>query len=123
MNVTISKTFDFDAAHRLTCVPKGHKCRRLHGHTYRVEVILYGPTDSRGMVVDYAEIAKAWKPIHKLLDHRYLNRIAGLENPTTEVLAPFIARRLARSLPQLAAVKVYESSTTWCGVSVHGGQL
>lgn len=114
--VTISKTFDFDAAHFLPNVPKRHKCRRLHGHTYRVEVVLRGVPDRRGFVVDYAEIAAAWKPIEEMLDHRLLNDIEGLENPSTEVLAPWIAHALLDALPLLHAVRVYESSTTWCEV-------
>jgi len=116
--VTISKTFDFDAAHWLPKVPVDHKCRRLHGHTYRVEVLLRGAPDERGFVVDYAEIAAAWAPIHAMLDHRCLNEIEGLENPSTEVLAPFLARALVDVLPLLHAVRVYESSTTWCEVLV-----
>lgn len=118
MIVTITKCFDFDAAHRLSGLPRGHKCRRLHGHTYKVEVRLRGEPDARGFVADYAEIARAWKPVHRMLDHRYLNRIEGLENPTTEVLAPFIASMLLDALPLLHAVRVYESSTTWCEVLV-----
>lgn len=114
MRVTISKTFDFDAAHFLPKVSEGHKCRRLHGHTYRVEILCAGEIDERGMVVDYAEIADAWAPLHELLDHRLLNDVLGLENPTTEMLAPFVLNLLDRQLPTLVAVKVYESSTTWC---------
>ena len=114
MTVTISKTFDFDAAHRLFRLPKGHKCRRLHGHTYRVEVLCEGEVDARGFVVDYAEIAAAWKPIHDRIDHRYLNSIPGLENPSTEVLAPWILKRFVKRLECVVAVRVYESSTTWC---------
>ena len=118
MNITIRKTFDFDAAHWLTAVPAGHKCARLHGHTYRVEVVLYGEPDSRGMVMDYAELADAWAPVHELLDHRLLNEVEGLENPTTEVLAPFIARMLLDRLSLLEEVTVYESSTTSATVRV-----
>lgn len=116
MIVTISKTFDFDAAHRLTGVPANHKCARMHGHTYRVEVVLRGEVDHRGMVRDYAEVAEAWAPIHAMLDHRTLNDVEGLENPTTEVLAPFILAALVDALPELVSVRVYESSTTWCEV-------
>lgn len=112
MKVTISKTFDFDAAHFLPKVPEDHKCRRMHGHTYRAEVICAGELDERGMVCDYAEIAVAWAPIHDMLDHRVLNEIPGLENPTTEILAPWILERLG--MRSLVAVRVYESSTTWC---------
>ena len=116
--VTICKQFDFDAAHFLPGVPEGHKCRRLHGHTYRVDVILRGEPDGRGFVVDYAEIADAWRPVDALLDHRLLNDIEGLENPSTEVLAPFIARMLVDAIPLLHAIRVYESSTTYCEVLV-----
>lgn len=114
MKLRIAKTFDFDAAHWLPNVPEEHKCRRLHGHTYRVEVVCEGEPDERGFVCDYAEIAAAWAPMHEVLDHRELNLVPGLENPTTEVLAPWILERFARSLPCVALVRVYESSTTWC---------
>lgn len=110
--ITISKTFDFDAAHFLPKVADDHKCRRMHGHTYRVEIQCVGELDERGMVVDYAEIAAAWQPLHDLLDHRTLNEVPGLENPTTEVLVGWLLERLM--LPQLRCVRVYESSTTWC---------
>lgn len=116
--VIISKKFDFDAAHFLPNLPDGHKCKRLHGHTYFAELILRGEPDERGFVIDYAEIASAWKPVEALLDHRLLNDIEGLDTPSTEVLAPFIARMLLDSLPLLHAVRVYESSTTYCEVLV-----
>jgi len=114
MKVRISKTFDFDAAHHLPHVPDDHKCKRMHGHTYRVEVVLAGYPDARGFIVDYAEIAQAWEPIHNALDHRLLNEVPGLENPTTEVLAPWILDRFKASLPWVRLVRVYESATTWC---------
>lgn len=114
MNVRISKSFDFDAAHFLPNVPDGHKCKRMHGHTYRVEVVLEGEADERGMVVDYAEISTAWSFVHDVLDHRLLNDVPGLSNPTTENLAPWILERFVASLPQTISVRVYESSSTWC---------
>jgi len=110
--------FDFDAAHWLPHVPEGHKCGRMHGHTYRVELILSGEVDpARGWFVDYADIADAWAAVDGILDHRCLNHVEGLENPTTENLAPWILRQLAQSLPHLCRVKVYESATTWCEVT------
>lgn len=118
--VTICKQFNFDAAHFLPNVEDGHKCKRLHGHTYRVDVICRGPIDARGMVCDYAEIAAAWMQIDMLLDHRLLNDVPGLENPTTEVLSPWILaeiRKWSRDLP-IIGVRVYESSTTWCEASI-----
>lgn len=126
MKVRISKMFDFDAAHHLPMVPPEHRCHRLHGHTYRVEVFCEGEVDHRGMVCDYAEISRLWAPLHDVLDHRCLNDIDGLGNPTTEVLAPFILRYLESQalthrngleppLP-IIGVRVYESSSTWCEV-------
>jgi 6-pyruvoyltetrahydropterin/6-carboxytetrahydropterin synthase len=117
--ITIAKIFDFDAAHFLPLVPEGHKCRRMHGHTYRAEVRISvadeSALDPRGMICDYAEIAAAWAPIHDLLDHRTLNDVPGLENPTTEVLAPWILRRLLRlCMVGDVSVRVYESASTWC---------
>lgn len=116
-HATIAKQFDFDAAHWLPGVARGHKCRRLHGHTYVVELKLRGKIGRTGMVVDYAEIARAWEPLHDKLDHRCLNKIRGLEHPTTEVLAYFIYARMRRSLGKLlVGVRVYESRTTYCEV-------
>lgn len=114
MIITISKMFDFDAAHYLTRVAPDHKCSRLHGHTYRVELVATGEPDARGMVVDYSELAEAWAPIHAAIDHRVLNDIEGLENPTSEVLAQWILWRITALFPAVVAVRVYESSTTWC---------
>lgn len=116
MRVTISKRFDFDAAHFLPNVHDGHKCRRLHGHTYVVEVICSGiPDPTTQWLCDYADIAAAWEPVWKEIDHRCLNDIPGLGNPTTEVLAPWILGKLiADSRVPVSAVRVYESSSTWC---------
>lgn len=115
MKVTISKRFSFDAAHFLPNVHDGHKCRRIHGHTYEVEVIVAGvPDEHTGWLVDYADIAKAWEPLFAQLDHRCLNDVIGLSNPTTEVLAPWILIRLVASPIPVSAVRVYESSSTYC---------
>lgn len=116
--VRIAKEFDFDAAHWLPHVAEDHKCRRMHGHTYRVLVACSGPLDERGFVVDYAEIAAAWAPMSAVLDHRILNEVPGLENPSTEVLAPWILERFVRALPcKVDFVRVYESATTYCEAS------
>jgi 6-pyruvoyltetrahydropterin/6-carboxytetrahydropterin synthase len=119
VTTTISKAFDFDAAHFLPNVPQGHKCGRMHGHTYKVELICVGQIDEKmGWFCDYADIESAWMKIHHQLDHHLLNGIEGLENPTTEVLANWIVRKLAPELSFLARVRVYESSTTWVQASV-----
>ena len=113
MTTTLSKTFRFEAAHRLPRVPEGHKCGRLHGHSYQIDVIVKGEVDpSTGMVIDFAEITKAWEPLHNVLDHYYLNEIEGLENPTSEVLAQWIYRRIKPGLPCLSAIYVHETCTS-----------
>jgi 6-pyruvoyltetrahydropterin/6-carboxytetrahydropterin synthase len=111
----IWKEFTFEAAHRLPNVPAGHKCARLHGHSFRVAVHVEGALDPRlGWVRDFADLAAAWQPLHDALDHRYLNEIPGLENPTSEVLAQWIWGRLAPSLTGLARIVVQETCTTGC---------
>jgi 6-pyruvoyltetrahydropterin/6-carboxytetrahydropterin synthase len=115
MQATLVKTFHFDAAHRLPNLPEGHKCRRLHGHTFRLEVAVEGEVDPRtGMVMDYGEIKAVAGPVVEQLDHQYLNEIPGLENPSSEVLARWIWDRLAPRLPGLAGVTVLESCSARC---------
>lgn len=109
----ITKSFAFDAAHWLPHVPESHKCRRLHGHTYRVVLGLEGELDTRlGWVEDYNVVSAAAKPLRAELDHHCLNEIPGLENPTAEVLAAWIYQRLLPALPRLADVTVCETPTT-----------
>ena len=107
--------FTFEAAHRLPNVAPGHKCARLHGHSFRAEVHIEGDVDATtGWVMDFADIRAACEPIRLELDHHYLNDIAGLENPTSEVLAQWIWHRLAATLPALACVVVRETCTSGC---------
>ncbi|GAG18061.1 unnamed protein product, partial [marine sediment metagenome] len=100
--ITLFKEFRFEAAHKLPQVPAGHKCGRLHGHSFKVILNLEGDLDPLlGWVVDFADVKKAWAPLHEQLDHYYLNDIHGLENPTSEVLARWIGRKLSGSLGNL----------------------
>ena len=111
----IFKEFSFEAAHRLPNLPPEHKCSRLHGHSFRVSVHLRGSIDPQlGWVQDFAEITRAFAPLEKVLDHYYLNDIAGLENPTSEVLARWLWTRLRPSLPLLYKVCVRETCTSGC---------
>ncbi|HET7457752.1 MAG TPA: 6-carboxytetrahydropterin synthase QueD [Gemmatimonadaceae bacterium] len=111
----IFKEFTFEAAHRLPNVPEGHKCARLHGHSFRVRIVVDGPVDARtGWVMDFADLKAVVRPLHDRLDHRYLNDIGGLENPTSEVLARWIFRELRPRLPMLSAVQVRETCTSGC---------
>ena len=111
----IYREFGFEAAHRLPNVPEGHKCARLHGHSFRVRVSVVGAIgEETGWVMDFADVKEAWKPIEHELDHHYLNSIAGLENPTSEVLARWIWRRVRPTLPQLSSIVVRETCTSGC---------
>jgi len=104
------KDYTFDAAHFLPYVPEDHKCRRMHGHTYRVRLCLEGPLDPKlGWVRDFADIKKFWKPLEERLDHHLLNDIPGLENPTAEHIAIWIYRQLKPDLQELAYVELYET--------------
>jgi 6-pyruvoyltetrahydropterin/6-carboxytetrahydropterin synthase len=112
--VEIFKEFTFEAAHRLPFVPPGHKCGRLHGHSYRAEVHVTGDVDdAAGWVMDFADVKAAFAPLHDQLDHWYLNEVPGLENPTSEVLARWIWVRLSGTLP-LSSVVVRETCTSGC---------
>lgn len=105
----------FEAAHRLPNVPDGHKCARLHGHSFRVEVAITGAIDPHtGWIMDFADMDEAMEPVRRQLDHRYLNDVPGLENPTSEVLARWIWERLVDSLPGLSSVTVHETCNARC---------
>ena len=111
----IFKEITFEAAHRLPNLPEGHKCRRLHGHSFRVEIHVRGPVDAQlGWVMDFGDIKQAFAPIYDQLDHRYLNEIEGLENPTSEVLARWIWQRLRPRLGGLSRIVVREPCTSGC---------
>ncbi len=115
MFVRLSKTFHFEAAHDLPTFPSAHKCRRLHGHSFRFDVIVQGEVDpTQGYLVDYGDIKAAAGPLVARLDHYYLNEVEGLENPTSEVLAKWLWDRLQPRLPMLAGIIVYETCTSRC---------
>jgi 6-pyruvoyltetrahydropterin/6-carboxytetrahydropterin synthase len=111
----IWKDFTFEAAHRLPHLAEDHKCARLHGHSFRTRIFVEGPLDPKlGWVVDFAEIKEAFRHLEHQLDHRYLNDIVGLENPTSENIAIWIWDRLKPQLPQLSKVIVRETCTSGC---------
>lgn len=116
----IFKEFTFEAAHLLPNTPTGHKCRNLHGHSFRVEVRVTGPTvEPEGWVMDFADISAAWINVHAILDHRFINDVPGLENPTSENIAKWIWNKLRSELHTLDAVVVRETCASGC---VYRGQ-
>lgn len=111
----IWRELTFEAAHRLPNVPPTHKCARLHGHSFRLEVHVAGPVgEQSGWVMDFADISKACQPVIDRLDHYYLNEVEGLDNPTSENLARWIWRRLRPALPNLTQITVRETCMSGC---------
>jgi 6-pyruvoyltetrahydropterin/6-carboxytetrahydropterin synthase len=111
----IFKEFSVEAAHWLPQVPEGHKCRRLHGHSFRIALHLAGPVDERlGWVEDFGEVSRVFRPIFERIDHHCLNEVEGLENPTSENLARWIWSELKPLLPALSKVVVRETCTSGC---------
>ncbi len=111
----IYKDFHFEAAHRLPNVPEGHKCARLHGHSFHVRLTVAGEAaEPSGWVMDFADLKRAFAPLLAQLDHYYLNEIEGLENPTSENIARWIWQRLEADLPGLSAVEIRETCTSGC---------
>lgn len=109
------RKFQIEAAHFLPNVPEGHKCRRMHGHSFHIEVHVSGPVDEEtGWVMDFADLKRAFQPLFDQLDHNVLNEIEGLENPTSENLARWIWARLAPQLPGLSKVVVRETCNAGC---------
>jgi 6-pyruvoyltetrahydropterin/6-carboxytetrahydropterin synthase len=114
--VRIAATYTFEAAHRLPFVPDGHKCKRLHGHNYRIDVSIDGPLDERGFVIDYAELDNVVQPIIDSLDHRLLNDIPGLENPTSEIIALWLRDKITQKLPFTPTIRIWETPRYWVEV-------
>lgn len=113
--VELSKDFRFEAAHYLPNVPEGHKCRRLHGHSFRGEIIVRGPIDPKtGWLIDFADLRRAVSPVIDTLDHYLLNEIPGLENPTSENVAIWVWRAIKSNLPILVRVTIEETCTSRC---------
>jgi 6-pyruvoyltetrahydropterin/6-carboxytetrahydropterin synthase len=115
MRCQLVREYDFEAAHRLPNVPDSHKCSRLHGHSYRVTITIAGPIDPElGWLMDFADMDEVVDPVIAQLDHRYLNEVPGLENPTSELLAVWLWRKLEVQLPLLVELAVSETPTSRC---------
>lgn len=108
----IGRTYRFESAHHLPHLPEGHKCKNLHGHNYRLEIVVKGGLDKRGFVKDFAEIDAELAPLIKLVDHRLLNDVDGLGNPTAEIIAAWFFERIT----DCEKVRVYENDDCWAEV-------
>ena len=114
-NVRLVHEFKFEAAHKLPRVPEGHKCARLHGHSFKIELAIAGPVNpDTGWFIDFGDLYDAWKPLYEVLDHHYLNEVPGLENPTSEVLAKGVWDRMKKVIPSLDQVTVFETCDARC---------
>jgi 6-pyruvoyltetrahydropterin/6-carboxytetrahydropterin synthase len=119
MRARLTKDFTFEAAQTLPNAPAGHKCRRMHGHSFKVEISVEGEVNpAAGWVYDHAEIGTAMKPLVEMLDHAYLNDIEGLENPTIEKMAAWLWKKLQPNCRGLCEIVVHETPTARC--SYHG---
>ncbi len=115
MRARLTKDFTFEAAHTLPTLPEGHKCRGMHGHTFKVKVSIEGEVDPEvGWIYDHKRISDAMGPVLERVDHRYLNEIEGLESPTIEVIAAWFWRRLEGELPGLCEIVVDETPVSRC---------
>jgi 6-pyruvoyltetrahydropterin/6-carboxytetrahydropterin synthase len=115
MRCQLVREYDFEAAHRLPNVAASHKCSRLHGHSYRISITVAGEIDPQmGWLMDFAEIDGVVDPLIAQLDHRFLNEVPGLENPTSEILAAWMWRTLAPQLPRMVELVVSETPTSRC---------
>jgi len=115
MKVRLTKDFQFEAAQTLPKVPEGHKCARMHGHSFKVEISVEGEVDpATGWVYDHAQISQVMRPLLEQLDHGYLNEIPGLENPTIELMADWFWQKLAPHLPGLCEIVIHETPTARC---------
>jgi 6-pyruvoyltetrahydropterin/6-carboxytetrahydropterin synthase len=113
LQTRIGRTYRFESAHHLPLLPDGHKCKNVHGHNYRIEVVLRGELDSRGFVKDFAEIDAEIMPLIKSVDHRVLNDVEGLSNPTAEIIAAWFFQRIKGC----ESVRVYENDDCWAEVT------
>lgn len=115
MIVELKREYRFESAHYLPKVPPGHKCARMHGHSYRVELHVTGPVDpATGWLIDFGVIDEAWEPLHRRFDHRVLNEVPGLENSTCEIMAGYIFKEMKAKVPHLSGVTVWETHDSSC---------
>jgi 6-pyruvoyltetrahydropterin/6-carboxytetrahydropterin synthase len=115
MRCRLVRDFRFEAAHALPNVPDGHKCKRVHGHSYRVSIIIEGDiVPGLGWVMDFSDVDLVVDPVIAEIDHQLLNDIDGLDNPTSELLAVWLWQRIGKTLPLMVELSVSETPDSRC---------
>jgi 6-pyruvoyltetrahydropterin/6-carboxytetrahydropterin synthase len=115
VNVELTKEYRFEAAHFLPRVPAEHKCARIHGHSYKVDIAIEGPVNPEtGWLIDFGVIDDAWAVLFARFDHHKLNEVPGLENSTCENIAIYVWRELRAQIKELSAVTVWETYDSKC---------
>ena len=113
--MNIYKIFNIESARSLPNLPDSHPCKNIHGHSFKIKITVSGKINkATGMVLDFNQIDEIFNPIHLLIDHKYLNDIKGLENPSSENLAIWIWKRLKPKLPTIIEIEIKETSETGC---------
>jgi 6-pyruvoyltetrahydropterin/6-carboxytetrahydropterin synthase len=108
----IFKELTFDAAHFLPQLPDGHKCKDLHGHTYRLKIWIEGNINEIGWVMDFSEMKKTLQTVIDMVDHKVLNNVEGLLNPTCELTAVWLWKKLKPVMPLLKKIELHETPTS-----------
>ena len=122
MKFELRQLFRIESARRLTGLPSDHPCSRLHGHSFQIELTLIGDRqEDTGWVIDYHLISSSVGPVLRQLDHRVLNEVPGLENPTTENLCFWLYEKIKTEIPELVQITVRETPETACSYPVRTG--
>lgn len=115
MKYELKQHFHIESARFLPNLPKSHPCSNMHGHSFKIVLSLVGDLDPKiGWVMDYHEISQVMTPLLKQLDHKILNEVPGLENPTSELLAKWIYEKVQNTIPMLKNVSIMETTSTEC---------
>jgi 6-pyruvoyltetrahydropterin/6-carboxytetrahydropterin synthase len=119
MKFELKQHFQIESARFLPKLEKTHPCSRMHGHSFKITLTIIGNLDPLvGWVIDYNDIQALMKPIISQIDHRTLNEVPGLENPTTELLTKWLYDKSRVVLPTLVKVTVAETPLTECSYPV-----
>ena len=110
--MVVYKNFNIESARSLPNVPKTHPCYNVHGHSFKIKISVKQKIDkTTGFVIDFQDGSQ---PIIEILDHKYLNDIEDLNNPTSENMCIWIWKKLKPSLPNIYEIEIKETDSTGC---------